>query len=108
MVDLGIALHATAVHTTTFIRESQRQATDCLIARAILRNSAAAGSYPAGLRDFFIAAFLYFDPIINHQVRVRFGTDDFDLQIEPSQVADGKPIVSWNSLVLIEVLPPNY
>jgi hypothetical protein len=58
VVDLGIARHAAAVCGPhhNFIRGSQRQATDCLIARAILRNAATAGSYPAGLRDFFIAA----------------------------------------------------
>lgn len=43
-----------------------------------------------------------------YDIPVRFDTDDFGLQVEPSDVGDGNPIVSWNSLVLLEVRPPNY
>ncbi len=43
-----------------------------------------------------------------YDIPVRFDTDNFDLQIEPSNVGGGQPIVSWNSLVLLEVRPPNY
>jgi hypothetical protein len=70
--------------------------------------------YALDLRNFFLQAqgklnsFIYHDPIVNEDIRVRFDTDEFNLQIEPSDVAGGQPIVSWNSLVLIEVLPPNY
>lgn len=53
-------------------------------------------------------SFLFYDHITGQQVRVRFDTDSFDIQVEPSRVADGKPIISWNSLALVEVLPPNY
>lgn len=66
------------------------------------------------LRAFFLAAkgkansFLFWDHVIGQQIRVRFDTDSFDAQIEPSDVAGGKPIISWNSLALIEVLPPNF
>lgn len=43
-----------------------------------------------------------------YHIPVRFDTDSFDLQVEDSGAADGNPIVSWNSLALIEVRPPNY
>ncbi len=43
-----------------------------------------------------------------YHIPVRFDTDDCDLQVEPSATADGNPIVSWNSLALVEVKPPNY
>jgi hypothetical protein len=71
-------------------------------------------AYALALRDFFLQAqgklnsFIFHDPIVNEDVRVRFDTDEFNLQIEPSDVAGGNPVVSWNSLVLVEVRPPNY
>jgi len=34
---------------------------------------------------------------------VRFDTDDFDMQIDESDVSAGMPIVTWNSITLIEV-----
>ena len=39
---------------------------------------------------------------------VRFDVDKIDLQTEESAVAEGEPIVSWNSIPLKEVLPPNF
>src|ERR1700674_4560379 len=53
-------------------------------------------------------AFGYHDDVFNEDVIVRFDTDEFNIQIEPSDVAGGFPIISWNALVLIEVRPPNY
>jgi len=43
-----------------------------------------------------------------YHIPVRFDTDSFDVQVEDSGVGDGNPIVSWNSLALMEVRPPNY
>lgn len=43
-----------------------------------------------------------------YHIPVRLDTDDCQLQVEDSAVADGKPIISWNSLALVEVKPPNY
>lgn len=43
-----------------------------------------------------------------YHIPVRFTSDKFAPQVEPSNVGGGQPIVSWNSLGLIEVLPPNY
>jgi uncharacterized protein (TIGR02217 family) len=43
-----------------------------------------------------------------YHIPVRLDTDDCQLQVEDSDVAGGKPIISWNSLTLIEVRPPNY
>lgn len=66
------------------------------------------------VRALFVAAqgkqnsFMFHDAVANEDVRVRFDTDELQIQIEDSDVAGGKPIISWNSLVLIEVLPPNY
>lgn len=71
-------------------------------------------AYALSLREFFkqaqgkLNSFIYHDPITNEDIRVRFDTDEFNLQIEPSDVAGGQPVVSWNSLVLVEVRPPNY
>jgi uncharacterized protein (TIGR02217 family) len=39
---------------------------------------------------------------------VRFDTDNLDMQVEESNTRDGMPIVSVNSITLIELLPPNY
>jgi hypothetical protein len=39
---------------------------------------------------------------------VRLDTDDCQVQVEDSAVGEGNPIVSWNSLALLEVKPPNY
>jgi len=39
---------------------------------------------------------------------VRFDMDDLQMQVEESNTRDGNPIVSLNSVNLIEVLPPNY
>lgn len=43
-----------------------------------------------------------------YHIPVRLDTDDFQMQIEDSDVSSGDPIVSWNSLSLVEVRPPNY
>jgi uncharacterized protein (TIGR02217 family) len=43
-----------------------------------------------------------------YHIPVRLDTDDFQVQIEDSDVSGGDPIVSWNSLTLVEVRPPNY
>jgi uncharacterized protein (TIGR02217 family) len=43
-----------------------------------------------------------------YHIPVRLDTDDFQMQIEDSDVSGGDPIVSWNSLTLVEVRPPNY
>lgn len=43
-----------------------------------------------------------------YHIPVRLDTDECQLQVEDSDVADGRPIVSWNSLTLFEVKPPNY
>jgi hypothetical protein len=70
--------------------------------------------YALDLRAFFLQAqgklnsFLFVDPIVGETIRVRFDTDEFNLQIEPSDVGGGEPVVSWNSLVLVEVRPPNF
>jgi uncharacterized protein (TIGR02217 family) len=39
---------------------------------------------------------------------VRFDVDNLDMQVEESNTRDGQPIVSINSIQLIELLPPNY
>lgn len=39
---------------------------------------------------------------------VRFDTDDFEVSAEESDISGGEPIVTWSSLQLVEVLPPNY
>jgi len=39
---------------------------------------------------------------------VRFDIDALELTSEPSAVGAGRPIVSWNSVPLIEVPPPNF
>lgn len=44
----------------------------------------------------------------DYHVPVRLDTDDMQMQVEESDVSDGKPIVSWNSLTLVEVRPPNF
>lgn len=41
-----------------------------------------------------------------YHIPVRLDTDDLQVQVEES--AAGRPIVSWNSLTLLEVRPPNY
>jgi uncharacterized protein (TIGR02217 family) len=43
-----------------------------------------------------------------YHLPVRFDTDELQMQIEESNTRDGQPIVSLNSVGLIEVLPPNY
>ncbi len=43
-----------------------------------------------------------------YHIPVRFDTDDFNPQVDPSAVGDGRPLISWNSLSLLEVRPPNY
>jgi uncharacterized protein (TIGR02217 family) len=43
-----------------------------------------------------------------YHVPVRLDADDSQVQIEDSNIAGAGPIVSWNSLVLVEVRPPNY
>jgi len=43
-----------------------------------------------------------------YHIPVRLDTDDCQLQVEESAVKDGNPIVSWNSLALVEVKAPNY
>ena len=43
-----------------------------------------------------------------YHIPVRFTSDKFDPEVEESNIAGGKPIIKWNSLGLIEVLPPNY
>jgi uncharacterized protein (TIGR02217 family) len=39
---------------------------------------------------------------------VRFDVDNLDMQVEESYVSAGEPVVSINSIQLIELLPPNY
>jgi uncharacterized protein (TIGR02217 family) len=39
---------------------------------------------------------------------VRFDVDELPIQIEPSNVGGGQPVVSINAVPLVEVLPPNY
>lgn len=41
-----------------------------------------------------------------YHIPVRFNSDHFDPEIEPS--APGSRFVKWNSLELVEVMPPNY
>lgn len=71
-------------------------------------------AFVATLLDFFqqaqgkLNSFNFYDHLTATVVPVRFDTDTFDVQIEPSNVAGGNPIISWNSLVLIGVLPPNF
>jgi len=48
------------------------------------------------------------DATFQYHIPVRLDTDDCHLQVEDSAVADGNPIISWNSLALVEVKPPNY
>jgi uncharacterized protein (TIGR02217 family) len=43
-----------------------------------------------------------------YHIPVRFDTDELAMQIEESNTRDELPIVSLNSVTLIEVLPPNY
>jgi uncharacterized protein (TIGR02217 family) len=43
-----------------------------------------------------------------YHIPVRLDTDDCQIQVEDSATGDGRPIVSWNSLALVEVKPPNY
>lgn len=43
-----------------------------------------------------------------YHIPVRLDTDDFNPQVDPSAVGDGRPKITWNSLSLIEVRPPNY
>lgn len=70
-------------------------------------------AFAQSLRAFFVQAqgklnsFNYIDKISGETIIVRFDTDEFNIQIEPSAVGDGNPVVSWNSLVLVEVRPPN-
>jgi hypothetical protein len=74
----------------------------------------APAAFVATLLAFFqqaqgkLNSFNYWDPLIAADVPVRFDTDTFDVQVEESNVAGGEPIISWNSLVLIGVVPPNY
>lgn len=44
----------------------------------------------------------------SYHIPVRFTTDKFQPKVEPSAVKDGKPIITWPSFGLMEVLPPNY
>lgn len=66
------------------------------------------------IRQAFITAqgklnsFLFWDDIAKEAVPVRFDEDELKITIEPSDVVGGKPVVSWNSFVLIEVRPPNF
>lgn len=39
---------------------------------------------------------------------VRFDVDELPIQIEPSNVGGGQPLISINAVPLVEVLPPNY
>lgn len=73
-----------------------------------------AGAFVATLLAFFqqaqgkLNSFNYFDPLINADVPVRFDTDIFDVKVIESDVAGGNPIITWDSLVLVGVIPPNY
>jgi uncharacterized protein (TIGR02217 family) len=52
-----------------------------------------------------------FSPVtatFEYHIPVRLDTDDCQVQVEDSAVGEGNPIVSWNSLALLEVKPPNY
>jgi hypothetical protein len=53
-------------------------------------------------------SFDFYDPLTTQLVPVRFDTDELGITVEPSDVAGGFPIISWNNFVLIEVRPPNY
>lgn len=61
----------------------------------IVTLSAAPGVLPA------LATFSYHYP-------VRFDVDQLDLQVEPSAVGRGDPLVTLNSVPLVEVAPPNF
>jgi uncharacterized protein (TIGR02217 family) len=43
-----------------------------------------------------------------YHIPVRLDSDDQQFQVEESDAANQKPIISWNSIPLVEVLPPNY
>ena len=43
-----------------------------------------------------------------YHVPVRFGVDKLPIVIEESDVVGGKPLISMNSVPILEVLPPNY
>lgn len=61
----------------------------------IITFAAAPGVLPA------LASFEYHYP-------VRFDVDELSLQAEPSAIGAGRPVVSLNSVPLIEVPPPNF
>jgi uncharacterized protein (TIGR02217 family) len=43
-----------------------------------------------------------------YHIPVRFGVDKLPIVIEESDVKNGKPLISMNSVPILEVLPPNY
>ena len=71
-------------------------------------------AFVAQVRQAFLTAqgklnsFDFYDPLTGDLVPVRFDTDELGITVEPSDVNDGFPVISWNNFVLIEVRPPNY
>jgi hypothetical protein len=120
---LGGAAYNTTVVTTSSGQESRNANWSVPRARytvSVITPATNAGvpvapaAFVATLLSFFqqaqgkLNSFNYFDPLINADVPVRFDTDTFDVQVEESNVSGGQAIISWNSLVLVGVLPPNY
>lgn len=62
--------------------------------------------HTTGLVNFSVAPTGTPSASFSYHVPVRFMSDDFDPEIEQS--GPGARFVKWNSLELIEVLPPNY
>lgn len=61
------------------------------------------GSSGTGLADFVPAPSAVITATYEFHFPVRFDTDDLDIQIEDSDVEGGNPIVSWNSIELVEL-----
>lgn len=64
--------------------------------------------YSTGLITFASAPGGSVTADMGYHYPVRFDSDDLPLQIEPSNVRGGSPLMSLHSLQLLEVPPPNY